>query len=156
MQTIPSMYDQVSTRKGDPYKILVQFPFNVTPLTAGTSRPVHVPLNKNTAVYIDAIGCDWNPNNDGNPCTQENEILVNIYDSRNLTRWFLPDAVPLSLMAGNLGSRLYRVPTAFYIPAGQDLFVEVTNKTVASLGEEINFVLSGVLVGIPTGARNGI
>ena len=158
MSTIPSFAGQIAAKGGQPYKILLdtaldtQFSFSTLPLAPGQSRQFQIPLNKDVSLYINGIVCDLDPATASRlrpttfTPTAQLALFFNVFDSRNLTRWFLPDPQPVVLGAGMAASRTQYKPSAFHVPAGQDLNVEFVNRSpTLSLTADFTMTVTGVL-----------
>lgn len=139
--SLESFGEAVKNRQGNMYKVKAPFNFSTTNLADQRSLSKQIPLNKDSALLVTGITARYTPNSDKDPRVSENNILVQLSDSRNISRWVQPDPAPLSMIAGNFGSRIWVPPTFFLVMPGMDLVMEVTNRTGAPLTTDLNFVL---------------
>lgn len=139
--TLESFSEAVKNREGDMYKIRALFPFANNNLADQASRRVQVPLNKDEALLVTGITARYTLNDDKDPRVLESGLFVQLSDARNLAPWVQPEAAPLALVAGNRGSRIWTPATFFLVTPGQDLVLEVTNKTGAVVNTDLVFLL---------------
>ncbi len=152
---LATLQAQAAENQGDPYLAQITCPFATQNLAIGANKAFTIPLNLEQAFNVDGIGCDMIPLDPQryNPIIQDQGVLVNFYDSRNLKKWILPDAMPITAVCGTVGARLFRAPTCFYVPAGQDLLVSVTNNSQAPLTVDMHFIFYGTIVKVPDNLR---
>ena len=121
--------------------------FSTNALLPGVPQTFPITLSHAYDWYFDSITCDYAPNSDKDPRTQETEIIMEVSDSRNGVPWFSGNGLPISLACGNLAARQAIAPSFFYVPAmqsGNDLFVRFVNNGAASFTTDINFLFRGI------------
>ncbi len=165
MKTVPSLAGQVAAKGGEPYKILLDTAqeadqsFATNNLAPNQTRQFQIPLNKAVSLYINGIVASLNSaialrtNPVVFAATAPEGLFFNVWDSRNLTRWFIPDPQPLNTGAGGAAARNAYRPAPFHVPNGQNLIVEFLNTHTAALAVDFRMVFTGTLAQIGSGRQ---
>lgn len=159
LPVVPSLGGVVNERKGLTYKSLITAPFSVQPLDSGGSAQFVIPLNKNSSMIISNITSDYGADHASipfgaygpadqflrDPRTIEQNILMNVFDTRTTWKWASPTGLPLSMMMGQYGARPFAAPSFFYMEADQNLVLQITNNSGATMNTDLNVVFDGFL-----------
>ncbi len=131
-------------------------------MVAGGTRRFEIALNKDSSFYCFGITQNLNEGlaSRVDPTAfvggSQEGIFFNVWDSRDLARWFLPNDQPLSTAAGGSGSRNAYGPAPFYVPAGNNLIVELFNRnpvTIIPFSSDFQMTFHGVLANIDGSTR---
>ncbi len=156
MKVIPSLGAQVRARGGQPYKILFDTAselansFAFAPLLFNQRRQFQIVLDKDVSLYINQIACSLNDISARvdptifSPSGPEG-LFFNVWDSRNLTKWFIPDSQPLNTGANSAAARSAYRPAPFHVPAHLDLIVEFFSTHTGGTNTDFRMVFTGVL-----------
>ncbi len=159
MKTAPSYAGQVEGKGGEPYKIMLNTALSATssflanPLGFNQTRQFQIPFNRNVDFWCNGITQTLNRiiatrlDPTAFVFNASEGLFFNVWDARNLTRWFLPDPQPLNLAAGGAAARNAYGPAPFYVPHGQDITVEFINRAegAAALNIDFQLIFHGVL-----------
>lgn len=147
MPVVPSLGGYINEKKGEHYKALITADFAARNLPAGSTRQYVIPMNKATSFVIQQLTCDktYTDTSLMDPLAMDQNILVNVFDTRTTWKWVSPSAVPISLLFGTYAARPFPAPTYFYMDSNQNLSIEITNNTGADLNADTRFVFDGYL-----------
>lgn len=155
----PMLMD-VKMKGAESQAVTLKYAFGTTNLAVNANQPANVPLDANTAFLINEISCRVGTNtyqsgtpqlqDDLNPLTQEQELLISANDSVLQQKWNNPDPVPLWCFAGRTGSRGLRLPTYFYVNPNANFLVNIINgpngTASAAVSQDIYLTFSGFFV----------
>ena len=152
---VPSLGGVINAQKGEHYKALIKANFATNNLAVGASQQFVLPLNKQTSFIISQLLTDLAPTDTAgdDPRVIDENILVNIFDTRTTWLWASPQDIPVSLMLGVFASRPFVAPTFFYMAADQNLAIRFTNNTNAALVVDINTTVDGYIQDTIVGSR---
>ena len=144
---MPSLDSFVNQNKGAHYKALVKAGFAASSLAVGATRQFTLPLNKESAYIISQLNTDLKATDTTfmDPTISDQGVLVNMFDTRTTWKWATPQGIPFSLFLGYYAARPFAAPSYFYMEAGQNLALEVTNNSTATLTTDMNVIMDGYL-----------
>ncbi len=143
---VPSMAGALARTKGKHYKAIVDFTANAVAVGATLSQ--QVVLNKNSPFIMQAMTSNLavTDNTHMNPLTIDDQVLVNVFDTRTTWKFASPSDINFNLLFGPFAARPYVPPSFHYMEADQNLNVQVTPVAIASGGSVTPaFVIDGYL-----------